>query len=94
MTDGYEIEYDINKRLVTLKNRRLDFQDAPRVFAGRTLSKVDERQNYGEERIITAGKLDGRIVKLVWTWRGERRRIISMRYANDRERRELSGYLD
>ncbi len=94
MAPNCEIEYDVNKRNKTLENRGLDFDEAPRVFAGRTLSKVDDRQDYGEERIITAGKLDDRYVVLVWTWRDEKRRIISMRYANDRERREISRYLD
>ena len=38
-----------------------------------------------ELRYITVGKLDGRMVVMVWTPRGEARRIVSMRKANDRE---------
>lgn len=94
MVPNCEIEYDVSKRNKTLEARGLDFDEAPRVFARRTLSKVDDRQDYGEERIITAGRLDDRYVMLVWTWRGEKRRIISMRYANEREIREISEYLD
>ncbi|MBF3384733.1 BrnT family toxin, partial [Burkholderia pseudomallei] len=40
---------------------------------------------YVESRYITVGTLDGRMIVMVWTPRGEARRIISMRKANDRE---------
>jgi hypothetical protein len=38
-----------------------------------------------EERFITVGPLDGRMVLLVWTPRGDARGIISMRKADERE---------
>ena len=55
------------------------------VFAGSTLTVEDDRQNYGEDRFITIGFLDGRMVILVWTPRSGTCRIISMRKANERE---------
>ena len=58
---------------------------AGEVFAGSTLTVEDDRQNYGEDRFITIGFLDGRMVILVWTPRSGTRRIISMRKANERE---------
>ena len=58
---------------------------AGEVFAGATLTVEDERRDYGEDRFISIGFLDGRMVVLVWTRRGGARRIISMRKANDRE---------
>lgn len=88
------IEYDENKRAVTLAKRGLDFEDTRKVFAGRTISQIDNRKDYDEERIITAGKLNGRHVVIVWTARGENRRIISMRYANEREKRHFGSVLD
>lgn len=57
------------------------------VFAGDTMTVVDDRRDYGENRFITVGFLDGRMVVLVWTPRENARRIISMRKANERERR-------
>ena len=60
---------------------------AAEVFGGRTLTVEDDRQEYGESRFITIGFLDGAIVVLVWTSRGDASRIISMRKANERERR-------
>ena len=56
-----------------------------RVFAGRVATREDARFAYGETRYITAGRLDGRFVVLVWTQRGEARHIISMRYGHAKE---------
>lgn len=93
MAPGSEIEYDLRKQQDTLKHRGLDFNDAPAVFAGNTFSMVDDRQDYGEERIITVGKLSGKVTVIVWTQRGTKRRIISMRYANERERQRYEQHL-
>ena len=57
------------------------------VFAGSTLTVEDDRQYYGEVRCITIGFLDQAMVVLVWTRRDDAHRIISMRKANERERR-------
>ena len=57
------------------------------VFTGDTLTVVDDRRDYGENRFITVGYLDATMVVLVWIPRSKARRIISMRKANERERR-------
>jgi uncharacterized DUF497 family protein len=62
-----------------------DFAEAEEVFAGETADEIDDRRDYGETRIVTAGYLRGRMVIVVWTLRGEDRHIISMRKANERE---------
>jgi uncharacterized protein len=54
---------------------------------GPVLELADSRQDYGEPRIQTIGYLAGRMVMVVWTPRGSARRILSMRYCNDRERK-------
>ena len=79
------IEFDPAKRDQTLTERGLDFADAPRIFAGAQFTFPDKRMDYGEPRYITVGWLQGRLAVLAWTPRGEARRIISMRYANERE---------
>lgn len=80
-----KISFDPTKRDKTLAERRLDFADAARVFTGRVVTREDARFAYGEKRYITAGRLDGRFVVLVWTQRGEARHIISMRYGHAKE---------
>ncbi|MDP9057568.1 MAG: BrnT family toxin [Pseudomonadota bacterium] len=74
-----EIEFDPAKRLQTLKDRGLDFLDAPRLFASRSLTVVDDRIDYGEDRFVSYGFIDGAAVALVWTDRNGVMRIISMR---------------
>lgn len=79
------IEFDFGKRHRTLAQRGLDFGRAVEVFDAPSVDVIDARFDYGEQRIFTFGKLDGRCVVVVWTRRGKARRIISMRYANARE---------
>ncbi len=82
----YLITYDPAKRARTLRDRNVDFERARDVFDGEHFSAPDLREDYGEERMITVGFLDGRMMIVVWTERGDARHIISMRKANERER--------
>jgi uncharacterized DUF497 family protein len=89
-----EIEFDEAKRAKTLQERGLDFADALEVFTGHHFTLQDDRQNYDEPRFITVGKMQGRMVVMVWTPRGEARRIISLRKANEREQARFGAKLD
>lgn len=88
-----EIEYDPVKRQKTWQHRRLDFARCLEVFRGPVLEMEDSRFDYDEPRFITLGLLDTRIVVVVWTPRDDKRRIISMRKANARERQRFQQYL-
>lgn len=88
-----EISYDPHKRIRTLRERGLDFEDAARVFAGPRYTIADDRKNYGESRFQTYGLLQNRLVTIVWTPRGEARHIISMRKCNDREKEKFGRQL-
>lgn len=91
--NSIELEYDPVKRLQTLEARGLDFADAAKILAGPALTYPDDRHDYGEERWITVGLLDGRMMIVVWTPRGEKYRIVSMRKANVREQEKFTGRL-
>lgn len=86
------IAYDPAKRERTLKDRGLDFEDAPIVFSGLTVEVEDTRKDYGEKRIICFGQLEGRLVVVGYTPRGAVRHIFSMRKANDREQIRLAPF--
>ncbi len=88
-----KIEFDVTKRDKTFEERGMDFARAGEVFAGRHFTGQDTRQDYAEDRFITVGLLDARLVVLVWTPRGEARRVISMRKANDREKALYDRYM-
>ena len=86
-----DIEYPLTKRDDTLAERGLDMARAAEIFDGPTLTAEDDRQDYGETRLITIGFLDGRMVVTVWTQRGEACRIISLRKANEREQKTYAN---
>jgi len=88
------LEFDPVKRDKTLLERGLDFARAVEVFDGIHFTGQDKRMDYEEDRFITVGWLDTNLVVMVWTPRGEVRRIISMRKANDREKALYTRYLD
>ena len=77
--------WDEDKRQENLRRHGLDFMDAERVFAGPTVLKVDDRFDYGEDRFMSLGFLDGRVVSVVHTETDEMIRIISLRKASKRE---------
>lgn len=89
-----KITFDPAKRDATLRDRGLDFSHATLVFAGRVVEYEDRRFAYPERRLITIGFLKGRMVVLIWTPVSDGRRIISMRKANDREKKRYGPVLE
>jgi len=88
------IEFDPVKRWATLDRRGLDMARAAEIFDGSVITVLDQRMDYGEPRFISVGRLDGRMVVLVWTPRGADRRVISLRKANEREQAAYGPRLD
>ena len=89
-----QLSWDKPKRQLVLLHRGIDFADAGEVFAGPTYDFADTRRDYGEQRMISVGFLNDRMTVVVWKPRGNTRRIISMRKANEREINQYSRYLD
>jgi uncharacterized DUF497 family protein len=88
------ISFDPNKQRKCLHERRLDFNDASKVFSGTTLNDLDDRFDYGEDRWVTIGMLYDTVVVVVWTETRHGRHIISMRKAGDYEQGEYYEQLD
>ena len=84
-------EWDERKRRTTLAERGINLLDVQRMFRGRVEEREDIRYDYGERRFIAVGELDGDIISVVYTWRGNRRRLISARRATRRERKEYQA---
>jgi uncharacterized DUF497 family protein len=80
-------KWDQAKNRSSFAKHGLDFGDAEQVFAGPCVTFEDGRSDYGEERFITLGLLDGRVVIIAHAPRGGATRIISMRKANRREQK-------
>lgn len=83
--------WDPAKSEANLRDRGFDFVFATLIFEGPTLERADDRQDYGERRIIALGIADGIPLAVVYTDRAEGnevvRRIISARVSNRRERK-------
>jgi uncharacterized DUF497 family protein len=78
-------EWDEAKRRANLSRHGIDFLAARVVFAGRTITFLDDRFNYGEARFLTLGLLWGRAVAIVHTETDGVIRIISIRKASKNE---------
>ncbi|KYC43378.1 hypothetical protein WA1_14130 [Scytonema hofmannii PCC 7110] len=87
-------EWDKNKNEANIIKHGLDFADAPRIFNFPLRISLDEREDYGEDRWIGIGMLDGRVVVVVYTEPDEQTvRIISLRKALPYERKRYEQYL-
>ena len=80
-----DFEWSEAKRVAVLQARGLDFIDAEILFDGRALYTVASPR-LAEERGLSIGELNGRLVAVVWTRRSETIRIITMRRARDGEK--------
>ncbi len=84
-------EWDRAKEERNIRERDVDFTTASRIWGGPVLEKIDDRRDYGETRILAFGKLNERLMAVLFTWRGSNRRIISARKANRREQRRFEA---
>lgn len=72
-----KLEYDEEKRQETLQTRGIDLLYAALIFEGPTLTKIDDRKDYGEVRRISLGLIDDTPYIVIHTQRGENTRLIS-----------------
>ena len=87
-----QFEWDSDKAAANVSRHGVSFELAMLVFLddGR-LIKLDERFDYGEERLITMGHVDNRLHVVVYTQANDTIRIISARKANKREQRRYAN---
>ena len=71
----------------------IDFAALDQMFEADLVEEVDTRRDYGETRFKAIGEANGVIVSVVYTWRGEHRRLISARKARKDERKEYQAKL-
>ena len=88
-----EFEWDDNKNKANIEKHGIAFEEAALIFQGITLTRRDDRQNYGEAREITIGSLPEQvIVVVVHTDRNGVTRLISARLPNREERSLYNDY--
>ena len=82
-----DVEYDPTKNARNIKARKLSFDQARNLDWDSTHIRLDDRHDYGEQRWIALGLLDGRLHVLVFKESELGIRVVSFRKANARERR-------
>ncbi len=89
-----EYEWDKDKADANLRKHRVDFADAALVLEDELASTMRDLYSGHEERFVTLGcDPNGRLLVVVYTWRGERARLISAREATNKERRDYERNL-
>lgn len=88
-----EFEWDATKAAANLRKHGVDFADAATVLYDHFAMTIADDES-DEERFVTVG-MDalGRILVVVYTWRGECARLISARKATPRERQQYEAGL-
>lgn len=89
-----KLSWDEAKRQAALDERGLDFSLVVELFEGFHFTVEDTRKDYGERRFVSSGHIAGRLCFAVWTPRGNKRHVISLRKANDREQKRYKIALE
>ncbi len=82
-----EFEWEKSKRDWTLRERNLDFADAFQFFDGRPVIHQPTPRS-DEERWKSTALIEGKFFTVVWMWRDDTIRVISMRRSHGQEERK------
>ncbi|MGH9358226.1 MAG: BrnT family toxin [Terriglobia bacterium] len=84
-----DYEWDPGKAKLNLRKHGIRFADSVAALEDEFALTVRDSFSEPEERWVTLGRdAFGRLLIVVYTWRGERIRLISARRATARERRQ------
>jgi uncharacterized DUF497 family protein len=83
-----EFEWDDDKAAQNLARHGVSFGAARLTFDDPVaVERLDDRQDYGEDRFILLGMVESHLLHVTFTYRAERIRIISARAAEPFEHR-------
>jgi len=75
-------EWHHAKARANLAKHGIDFQTAQKVFSDRLMVEVlDDTEDYGEDRFLVIGMVEGQLLSVIYTPRQGRYRLISARRA-------------
>jgi len=84
-----DFEWDNAKAAANLAKHGVNFEQAREAFDDPfAIDFVDDREDYGEHRLILVGMVESRLLVVVHTLRRDKVRIISAREAQPNERRQ------
>jgi hypothetical protein len=89
-----KIEWNEEKNRENIKKHGFDLADAEEMFRGVLVVDADTREDYGEKRWVGLGTIGDRVAYVVFAERDpDTIRIISLRKASHRERKEYEKAL-
>ena len=88
-----QFEWDETKSEKSRRERDIGFAFAALIFEGPVLEWCDIREIWGEPRIVAVGAVEGAILAVVYTERGDVRRIFSARPARKKERESWQWFV-
>ena len=72
-----DFEWNEAKRLTIIKERGVDMVYAAQIFEGEVLTRIDDREDYGEVRHISLGMVGDECFVVIHTERGGVTRLIT-----------------
>jgi uncharacterized protein len=89
------LEWDEAKNRANIRKHGFDFADAEEIFSGVLVVDTDTRKDYGERRWTGLGIVGGRVEHVVFAESDlVTIRIISLRKATSRERKQFEKAID
>ena len=82
-----QFEWDDYKRQTNLRKHGIDFLDAALIFASDTFEWIDDREDYGEERMIALGLSGVHVIRVTYTLRGDTIRMVSAQRASKHDQK-------
>ena len=85
-TRGRGLEWDEAKHQKTLTKRTINFFAAiALIYWDTALTRTHSLRDYGEERSLSTGHIEGLLHFYIWDWRGDVARLISLKKTSDDE---------
>ena len=79
-------EWDEQKNKLNIAKHGIDFTDAKEIWQGPVMEGTSNQVQHDEPRVLAVGVMRGYCITVVYTWRGDVRRLISARKARTNER--------
>ena len=87
-----ECEWDETKNAINIAKHKIGFAAIAGMQWDRMFFSDRTREYEGELRYAGVGLLNGKLHTVIFTWRGEKMRIISLRRSNNSEENAYENY--
>lgn len=88
-----DFDWSEDKRQRVLAKHGIDLRDVPKLFSAPHIEDYDVEHSHAEDRWFILAELDGRVVRVVYTWAGDTRFIITAFRASAEETLLFYDYL-